>query len=256
MNREIFEKITEKKEFSQLPEKDVEMSFKIFEKRQEGDEEKIRLTRDLLRKVFSGFSSSKLFSLKNKSPEWILRKHLSTRERFSYYVEVYRRILRGFNKQVNIIDLGAGVNGFSYDFFKKAGFSISYLGVEAVGQLVDLMNSYFEKIQGNARAEHLSLFDLEKIEDILKKTKKPRVVLMFKIIDSLEMLKRDYSKELLIQVSKLSERIILSFATESMIKRKSFKVNRKWILDFCKENFKIKDDFEIAGERYIVLEKR
>ena len=64
MNLEIFKQITKKKEFSQLPKKDVELAFSHFEKRQCSDEEKIRLTRDLLRKVFSAFTSGKLLSLK------------------------------------------------------------------------------------------------------------------------------------------------------------------------------------------------
>ena len=53
MDKKIFEKIITKKEFSKLPEIDVEKAFEHFERRQVSDEEKIRLTRDLLRKVFS-----------------------------------------------------------------------------------------------------------------------------------------------------------------------------------------------------------
>ncbi|MEX2017049.1 MAG: hypothetical protein WD876_01100, partial [Candidatus Pacearchaeota archaeon] len=75
--KELIEKIVEKKEFSQLPATDVEIALSHFEKRQTGDEEKIRLTRELLHKVFSSFTSRKLLSPKNKTEEWILRKHLS-----------------------------------------------------------------------------------------------------------------------------------------------------------------------------------
>jgi len=102
-----------------------------------------------LHKVFGAFTSQKLLSPKNKNEEWILRKHLSTKERLPYYTEVYKRIFSGFekNKEISIIDLGAGVNGFSYDYFGSP--KIKYFGVEAVGQLVDLMNKYFsyEKIK-------------------------------------------------------------------------------------------------------------
>ena len=48
---------------------DVEKAYEQFEKRQVGEEEKIRLTRDLLRKVFSAFISKKILSLKDKEPE-------------------------------------------------------------------------------------------------------------------------------------------------------------------------------------------
>lgn len=118
MNKLIFEKIREKREFSQLPEKDIEMAYEQFIRRQASEEEKIKLTRELLRKIFSAFISKKLLSLKNKEPEWILRKHISTRERLSHYENIYKRIFDGI-KEASVIDLGAGINGFSYKFFKE-----------------------------------------------------------------------------------------------------------------------------------------
>jgi len=267
---EIYNKIIQKKEFSKLPKKDVEMAFRNFEKRQVSDEEKIRLTRDLLRKVFSAFTSQKILSIKNKDESWILRKHLSTRERMNvqrsskrgqtgerlpYYHEVYKRILKD-QKDPTIIDLGAGINGFSYNYFKNK--KINYIAIEAVGQLVDLMNFYFkkEKINLKCRAIHLSLFELEKIKDIIRKTKKPRTIFLFKVIDSLEMLEKDYSKKLLLGIVPLVDNVIVSFATRSMIKKIKFRVSRNWILNFIEDNFKILDDFEIGNEKYVVFCKK
>ena len=258
MNKsELIQKIIQKKEFSQLPEKDVELAFLHFEKREVSDEEKIKLTRELLHKVFGAFASQKLLSPKNKNEEWILRKHLSTRERLAFYKEVYKKLLSDYkNKKITLIDLGAGVNGFSYKYFKSAGFNINYLGVEAVGQLVDLMNNYFKRENLDAKAVHESLFELEKIKKIITETKKPRIIFLFKTLDSLEMLERDYSKRILKEMVILAEKVVVSFATRSMIKRKQFSVKRNWILDFIGKNFKILDDFEIGGERYIILKNR
>ena len=251
MRREIYEKIINKKEFSQLPQKDVEKAFQNFEKRQVSDEEKIRLTRDLLRKIFSAFISKKILSLKNKDPEWILRKHISTRERLPYYSQLYSRLLKNF-KRATIFDLGAGVNGFSYGFFKR---DVTYIGVEGVGQLVRLMNHYFEKEVLKARAIHMSLFELEKLKEFIKKSKKPKIIFLFKTLDSLEMLERDYSKKFLKEITHLVTKVVVSFATRSLIKKTKFKVKRTWILNFLKENFKVLEDFELGGERYIVFEK-
>ena len=78
-SKEIIEKIMKKKEFSDLPKKDVEMAFSKFERRQTSDEDKVKLTRNLLLQIFSAFMSRKLFSSKERSVEWILRNHLSTR---------------------------------------------------------------------------------------------------------------------------------------------------------------------------------
>jgi len=252
---QIFKKIIQKKEFSQLPEKDVETAFGSFEKRNIGDEEKIKKTRELLHKVFSAFTSRKLLSLKNKSPEWILRKHISTKERLPYYKEIYKRILKDLNKKISVIDLGAGINGFSYKYFKDIGFSVNYVAVEAVGQLVNLMNHYFEKEKINGKAFHFSLFEKEKVKRLIKGQNKPRIVFLFKTIDSLEMLERNYSKKFILEIAPFIDRIIVSFATKSIGKRKKFKVKRNWILEFIKKNFKILDDFDFGGERYIVFRK-
>mgnify|MGYP001356326539 FL=1 len=252
---ELIKKITMKKEFSQLPKKDIILAFEKFDKDKYSDEEKFKFTRDLLRKVFSAFTSRKILSLKDKNEEWILKKHLSTRERFSHYEEIYLKLLKNFNKNATVMDLGAGVNGFSYNYFKKIKFNINYIAIESIGQLVSLTNNYFKENKIKAKAIHLSLFELEKIKKIIIKTKKPRIVFLFKVIDSLEMLERDYSKKLISEISPLVDKIVLSFATKSMIKRKKFKVRRNWIINFIKENFKIIDDFEIRDERYIIFKK-
>src|SRR3989304_2302793 len=123
-NQEIIKEITKKKEFSRLPEIDVKIAYDQFNKRNILDEEKIKLTRELLHKVFSSFTSHKLLSPKNKPAEWILRKHLSTRERLPHYNEIYSRILKNFKG--TIFDFGAGVNGFSLGFIPK----LKYVGIE------------------------------------------------------------------------------------------------------------------------------
>jgi len=268
MNKAIIDNIKKKREFSQLPEKDIEMAYEQFAKRQASDEEKIKLTKELLRKIFSAFISKKLLSLKEKEPEWILRKHISTRERMNvqrsskgqtgerlnYYKEIYQRIFEE-HKRASVIDLGAGINGFSFPYFKEEELEVNYTAIESVGQLVELMNFYFKKNKLAGKAIHLSLFELEKVKKIIKKEKKPRIIFLFKVIDALESLKRDYSKELINEIVKISDKIVVSFATKSLGNRQKFKANRSWISEFIYENFKVSDDFELGGERYIVFNK-
>lgn len=254
--KDILEKVMEKPELRQIPLEDIELAFEHFEKRQTSDEEKIRLTRELLHSVYGAFGSRKLFSprILEKDTDWILKKHISTRERYPYYKEIYGRIL-GNAKKMNVIDLGAGINGLSYKFLKEAGYDARYLAVEGVGQLVELMNSYFKrkKTGTSAKAVHLSLFQLEQIKDLIKKQKGEKIIFLFKVLDSLEMLKGDYSKKLLLEITPLVEKIVVSLATKSMMKRKRFNVNRGWIRGFIEKNFKIMDDFELGGERYMVF---
>jgi len=253
MKDEIYQKIISKKDFSELPKKDVELAFSKFEKRQTSDEEKIRLTRDFLRKVFSAFVSKKILSYKNKDSDWILRKHLSTRERLPNYEEVYDRLLGDFKKDLTIFDLGAGINGFSINYFKNK--KIKYIAIEAMGQLVDLMNSFFNKEKKNAEAIHLSLFELEKIKKIILMEKGEKIIFLFKVLDSLEMLEKDYSKKLILELAPLVDKIVVSFATRSMIKKTKLKGNRNWILNFMRNNFNLIKDIEIGNERYIIFSK-
>jgi hypothetical protein len=254
--KELIQKIMKKKEFSDLPKKDVEMAFSKFERRQTSDEEKVKLTRNLLMEVFSAFMSKKLFSSKEREPSWILRKHLSTRERIPYYEEIYKRILDGMEKEISVVDLGAGVNGFSYEYFEKAGFNVDYLAVEAIGQLVRLMNKHFRKNKIKARAVHLSLFEPNKVKREIKKTKKPRIVFLLKTVDSLELMERNYSKKLISEISDLADKIVVSFPTESMIKREKIWVKRTWILKFIEKRFKLLDHFQLGAERYLIFSNK
>jgi len=260
MDKEIYKKIIEKKEFSQLPKKDIEKVFLRFEKREVSEEEKIRLARDLLRKIYFAFGSRKLLNKKivdKKTPEEILQKHISTRERFKFYDEVYGKLFQNLKEEkVCVIDLGAGINGFSFNFLKKYLDNFYYFGVEAVGQLVDLMNYYF-KNRGieNAGAISESLFNLEKIKKLILQVKEKKVVFLFKTLDSLEMLERDYSKKLLEEIFPLVDFIVVSFATKSLISKKAFKVKRYWFENFVKtKNWNV-SSFETEFEKYFILSR-
>ena len=70
------------------------------------------------------------------------------------------------------------------------------------------------------------------------------------------MLETDYSKKLLLGIAPLCDKIVVSFAKGSMIRKTKFKAKRNWILSFINENFKLMDDFEVGGERYVVFKNR
>jgi len=243
---QIINKVMEKKELRNIPLEDVEMALGMCLGEEIGEREAVKKTRALLHKVYGAFGSRKLLQLRERDPEWILRKHLSTRERMPYYKELYGKILK---KGETIIDLGAGVNGFSLSYVPEN----KYFGVEGIGELVDLMNDYFAKNKMKAKALHLSLFNLRMIKNEIGEINGKKVVFLFKVLDSLEMLERDFSKKLLEEITPLVDRVVVSFATRSMISRKLFKAKRRWVIDFIKERFKILEDFELGGERYVVF---
>lgn len=253
---ELIKKIIERKEYSGLPLKDVEIVFKSFDKKNLSDEEKIKKTRELLRKVFSSFSSQNLFTKKIIDPEYVLRKHKSTKERFDYYSETYEKIFENKNEMVTIFDLGSGVNGFSYCFMPK---KTKYVAIEGIKQLVDLNNLYFQNQKIPGKVVHGSLFDLKLIERIIKENNGKKIIFMFKIIDSLEALKRDYSKELIsfiLEKLQDEDKIVLSYALKSMGKRSRFKASRSWIHEFINKNCDIIDEFEFGGEKYLIFTRK
>lgn len=253
--KEIIEKIMSKKEFSDLPRADVELVYSNFDKKDLLVEEKIKETRDLLRRMYTAFVSQKLLKMKDHEAEWFLKKHISTKERLGHYEELYERVLGGFSK-MKVIDFGAGINGFSYEYFQEVGLSVSYLGIEPVGQLVKLQNSWFKKNNFDAKCARASLFNLDKIKKIVKETPGKKVGFFFKVLDSLEMLKKDYSKEVLKELVPLFEKVVISWATKSLVSKKKFYAERKWLKEFIKENFKIMEEFDLGVEHYLVLSKK
>ena len=252
---EIISEIMKKKEFSDLPKKDVELVYSQFEE-EEFVEDKIKKAREMLMKMYTVFVSGKLLNIKDKTPGWFLKKHKSTSERLNYYEDVYKKCLDKVNKKIIIYDLGCGINGFSYDYFEKIGYSASYFGFEAVGQLVNLQNNWFRKEKKNAICVQGSLFNLESVKNFLKKGKGEKIIFLFKTLDSLEMLKRDYSKKLLKEIIPLVDRCVVSWATASLISKKKFFANKKWLREFIEKEFSIVDEFEIGGENYLVFEEK
>jgi len=250
----IIEKIISKKEFSSLPLKDVEIAFEKFNKEEYLDEEKVKLTRDLLRKMYTVFLSNKLLNFKDKESSWFLKKHFSTKERLPFYSEIYSKIFEHLRGEVSVYDLGLGVNGFSSEFFPKK-LKINYFGIEAVGQLVEIQKKFFKENK-NFEFFHESLFNLNRIKEILKKGKGKKIVFLFKVLDSLEMLKRDYSKTFLDEISSLADFFVVSFATKSLISKKKFFVERKWFYGFLEKNFKVLEKFELGNEEYTIFSKK
>ena len=78
---------------------------------------------------------------------------------------------------------------------------------------------------------------------------------LFQIVDVLENLERGFSEKFVLEISKECEKIVLSFPVESLSGRKLV-AQRKWLVEFLKNNFIIEKDFLINGERIFVLGKK
>jgi len=241
----LIDEVKKKKEFKELPDSIVKRAL-------DKSNDDVKESRALLRKYFGVFLTNRV--LKGKGTEEdILKAHMSSKKRD--YEELYEEIFKTIDHVGSITDLGAGVNGFSYNYLTKFVEKVEYKAIEASGQLVDQMNNYFENESLNAKAIHLDLFNIGEIKKILKESKKKRVVFMFQVIDALENLEKNFSKKFIEEISKESEVIIISLPTESLGGRKKFQVKRIWITKFLEENFNIKKDFNLNGERIIIFDK-
>jgi len=255
---EIIEKIREKKEFSQIPIEDIKKVYLEIDKKDYMATDTIKETRDLLRKMYTAFIGSKILTKKDKDADWMMSRHISTKERMKYFPFVYSKSLEGLNKKeiINVVDFGCGINGFSYHEFKKIEFNVNYIGTEPVGQLVDSQNKYFKKNNMNAICKKISLFDIKSNIDLIEKLKGINVAFFFKVLDSLEMLEKNYSKKVLREIIPRVNRVVISWATKSLVSKRVFAANRKWLIDFLKKEFMIINEFETEFERYIIIQKK
>jgi len=242
MNEKINE-VKKKKEFSQLPDSIVQRALEISK----GD---VKEARAFLRKYFGVFLTNHVMKANN---EEVLGQHISSKKR--NYVEFYREIFLEEEKVGSIIDLGCGVNGFSYKNLQRILGEVNYLGVEASGQIVRSTNEYFKKENLNAEILQEDLFNLNRIIGLLNARKRPRFVFMLQLIDALENFERNFSKKFILEISKECEKIVLSLPTESLGGRRKFVVQRKWFTDFLEEHFVIEKDFCSNGERIFVIRR-
>ena len=158
-----------------------------------------------------------------------------------------------------VIDLGCGANGFSYSYLKEVFGKINYLGVEASGQLVDNMNKYFlENGFGNAKVVCMDLFRRMQIFNLITKSKSPKVILMLQVIDAMESVSKNSSKEFLLKLKDILNRrdfIIITMPMKSISGRKKFEADRKWLRDFLNKEFKLINEFIFGNERIFRVRK-
>jgi len=234
--------IKQKKEFSKLPDSVIRNALK----KSQGD---IKLARANLRKYIGLFLTNKIIKAKI-TDEKILKSHISSKKRD--YKVFYEEIFEEIKNPNSIIDLGAGVNGFSYKYLKEVVERIDYIAIEASGQLVDQMNTFFKKNRYPARAFSKDITNLRGLNSVINETKKPRTIFLFQVIDALENFEKNFSKKLLDELKKTASTIIITLPLESIGKQKKFQVQRKWLLEFLEEKFTIKKDFKLFSERILI----
>jgi len=247
MDEALISAVKEKKVLSGLPNSLV---WRFLEK----NDLDIKATRAELRKFFGVFLTNKV--LKGAGSE-VLESHISSKGRD--YNEFYGKVFGGLSGMGSVVDLGCGANGFSYGEVQGVLGDVDYIGIEATGQLVEAMNKYFENQEFvGAKVIWGDIFEFEEILDVVSGAKEPRVVMMLQVIDAMEAIKKDSSKEFLLglrDVLNKGDTVVISMPMKSISGRKRFEASRKWLRDFLDMEFELVDEFIVGDERVFRVRK-
>jgi len=237
--------VKKKKEFSSLPDSLVVLAL-------DKSKGEVKEARAFLRKYFGVFLTNKVLKGNDES---VLKAHLSTKGRdYSY---LYEQLFSGVSGPWSVLDLGSGVNGFSFSFMQTHGVK-NYKGVEASGQLVEATNTFFKDkgYLGKVYCEDILNFSF--LDTLFPNIEGKKMIFLWLVVDALEGIKDNASKELLeyIQLHMApDDRFVLSFSLQSLSGKSKFNVNRQWLLNFLEGRFSIEKDFVVAGERVLRLRK-
>lgn len=160
--------------------------------------------------------------------EEMLRTHESTKERLKIYPELYRKIFKITGKPASILDLGCGMNPFSYPFL---GARPSYYASDISKEDCDLINSYFKKFKITGEAIPLDLREI-KHGNILMFFPKTDVCFLFKVLDSIETSGHKLAEKLINSIN--SDYVAASFSTKTLSGKRMRHPYRGWVEQMCR----------------------
>jgi hypothetical protein len=225
MIEELIIKVKEKKELADLEDNFVKTAIKEilkefplteFNPRSKKTKEVIKKVRAKLRRTYGLFRENvKIDNIDNI--EQVLKKHSSTKERFAYYSELYTTLFKITGKVKTILDLGAGLNPFSYNYL---GFKPEYYAYDLGENEVNLINLFFEKNKIKGKAE---------VKDITKHIfSKADIAFLFKMTEVIDQNRGHKRSEDLIKKLPVKY-VVISFPTLTMSGKPMKVPERKWV---------------------------
>jgi len=167
----------------------------------------------------------------------LLKTHRSSRERLPFYSKVYEKILNKNDKI--ILDVGCGLNPVSWIFMKN---KLKYIALELTDEDCEFLNEYFKAVKLDGKAIKKDLLNIDKFP-------KADVCFIFKVLDSLEAIKKGISKEILKKLN--CKKIVVSFPSRTLSGKGRIST-RKWFERLLK-NF---ERFEIENEIFYIINKK
>lgn len=209
----------------------------------------VKEIRSRLRKVY-GLFREEAPVLKNLSHEEqimidILNSHASTRERLPYYRDLYQQIWKITKKPKKILDVGCGINPFSFPFMglKK----VEYYCYDLSDEETAAVNKYFSLIKVNGKAL---------VRDVLTLQRFPKVdvVFLWKMTDMLDQGKGHKRTENVLTKFNASF-VVVSFATKTMSGKAMNVPRRPWFERLCNRLSWQWTTLEFPNELFYVVKK-
>ncbi len=190
-------------------------------------EEEMRRRRELFEKYLSTSGKKKKECLLQ-----ILATHSSTRERLSWYAQLYRKLFSFTGKPQSIIDLGCGMNPLSFPFMGLR--KCRYYAFDISWEEIDILRRFFSGLE----AENPAFQGTAEILDIfqwagLAKLEKADVCFLFKMTDVLDRGRGHKATEAVIKIVP-ARWVIVSFPTRTMSGVAMNVPHRKWFAWLCR----------------------
>ncbi len=185
--------------------------------------------------------------------EKILATHSSTAERLPFYDGLYTKIWKITGKPHEIIDLGCGLNPFSFPLMGVR--NVTYLAYDISEEEIALIREFFALVhrqnpQCNGTAEVLDIAHWPAIERLPPVD----VCFLFKVTDLLDQGRGHKMTEEVLQ--RLPCRFaVVSFATRTMSGKRMTAPRRRWVEWMCQRLGWTYKMIEIPNELFYVIEK-
>ena len=179
----------------------------------------------------------------------ILSTHSSTQERLPFYEKLYAKILTITGKPNTILDLGCGINPFSFSYLrlKECTYYAYDINEEEIGSL----NRYFQLLH----KENPSFTGKAVVADISKVSfPKADLCFLLKMTDVIDKGKgHKRTEELLKRIP--AKYVVVSFATKTMSGKAMTAPRRSWMEWLCRRLGREYTILEFENEIFYVVKK-
>lgn len=141
-----------------------------------------------------------------KTARMIMDNHTSTAERMPMMTDVYRKIFEITGKPKKILDCACGLNPFSVTWMNLEPDAV-YTGCDIDVKLLDIINSYFEKLGLPHKAECADLL-------VSAPKEEADVAFLFKTLPCLEQQEKDVGEKILATLN--ARYIVVSYPSRSL----------------------------------------